>query len=133
MIGLMNNADIAEGEEADRDGTGQAVGDPFHSQSGHGARTGEGTYGRSIEESLFSTEARRIGFRRVSRAWHVFCMFDSALREGQVGAGPTASMLAGLRRQATEEEDRRWRALRQVDVGAQLRRMLGPAAQFRGV
>jgi hypothetical protein len=62
VIDIVNNADTAEGEDEDRDGAGRAVGDPFHGQSGHGARIGEGIYRRSTDESLFSTEAQRIGF-----------------------------------------------------------------------
>ncbi|KAK4233061.1 hypothetical protein C8A03DRAFT_39258, partial [Achaetomium macrosporum] len=41
--------------------------------------------------------------------------------------------LADITRQATEEEDRRWKKMRQVDIMAQLRKMFGPKTQFRGV
>ncbi|KAK3898445.1 P-loop containing nucleoside triphosphate hydrolase protein [Staphylotrichum tortipilum] len=137
IIDMMNNADTAEGEEEGYDGAGRLVGDPFHAPSGHGARTGEGIYGRSMDESLFSTEARRIGFRRVSREWHAFCMFDSVLQEGSSsgsgGSDMKVSHLAKAVRQAAEEENRRWKMIRQVDIGAQLRKMLGPKARFRGV
>jgi hypothetical protein len=149
VIDMMNNADTAEGVEEEYDGAGQAVGDTFHGQSGHGARIGEGIYGRSMEESLFSTEARRIGFRQVSHEWHVFCMFDSVLPGGRAGNragsragdragdragnGIRAAWLADVTRQAVAEEDRRWKMMRQADIGAQLRTMLGPEARFRGV
>ncbi|KAJ1669738.1 hypothetical protein EV182_008623, partial [Spiromyces aspiralis] len=115
---------------------GRPVGEAFHAQSGHGARIGEGIYGRSMAESLFSTEARRIGFRRVSREWHAFLMFDSVLQEEEEGSGSSVakpSRLADVVQQATEEEDRRWKKIRQVDIAAELRRMLGPETQFRGV
>ncbi|KAK4095671.1 P-loop containing nucleoside triphosphate hydrolase protein, partial [Parathielavia hyrcaniae] len=89
-----------------------------------------------MAESLFSTEARRIGFRRVSREWHAFCMFDSVVQEGGEEGGDWAarpSRLVDMTRQAAAEEDRRWKKMRQVDIGAELRRMLGPEARFRGV
>lgn len=133
VIEMIDNADTAEGEDEDRDRAGKVVGDAFHEQSGHEARIGEGIYGRSMNESLFSIEARRIGFRRVSREWHGFCMFDSVLQEDRDGSGTKVSGLADVTRQAMEEEDRRWKRMRQVDVGVQLQKMLGPSARFRGV
>ena len=133
IMDIIQHADTAEGEDEEgQDLAGRPVGDAFHGQSGHGARIGEGIYGRSMDESLFSTEARRIGFRRVSREWHAFCMFDSVLRESG-GGRARPSRLTDVARQAAEEEERRWMKMRQVDVGAELRRMLGPSARFRGV
>jgi hypothetical protein len=80
IMDMIQHADTAEGEDEEgQDLARRLVGDPFHGQSGYGARIGEGIYERSMDESLFSTEARRIGFRRVSREWHAFCIFDSVL------------------------------------------------------
>lgn len=101
IIDIMDNADTTDGGEEDVSGAG----DPFHGQSGHSAGTGEGIYGRSIDESLFSTEARRLGFRRVSREWHAFLMFDSVLREE--GGKVRTSRSRDMARQATFEEDKR--------------------------
>ena len=68
VIEILNNTDTAEGEDEEgQDMAGRPVGEAFHAQSGHGARIGEGIYRRSTDEALFSTKARRIGFRRVSR------------------------------------------------------------------
>jgi hypothetical protein len=128
IIDIMDNADTADGGEEDVNGTGDA----FHGQSGHAAGIGEGIYGRSIDESLYSTEARRLGFRRVSREWHAFLMFDSVLREEGGGKAKT-SRTRDMARQATLEEDRRWKSMRQVNIQAQLEQMLGAGAGFRGV
>ena len=134
VIDIIQHADTVEGEDEEgQDLARRPVGDPFHGQSGHEVRIGEGIYGHSMNESLFSTEARRIGFRRVSREWHTFCIFDSVLQESESGDRARPSRLTDVAQQATEEEERRWMKIRQVDVGAELRRMLGPEARFRGV
>ncbi|KAL8300987.1 hypothetical protein RB593_003818 [Gaeumannomyces tritici] len=124
LVDMLENADEAEGEK------GAPLDEAFHAQSGHSRGMGEQVYGRTLEEHLSSTEARRIAFRKASREWHAFLMFESVLREGVKG-GP--SRLVDVTRQATEEEDRRWRAMRHVDLDAQLRRLLGEGAGFRGV
>ncbi|KAK3896723.1 hypothetical protein C8A05DRAFT_20359 [Staphylotrichum tortipilum] len=126
---------MAEGEDEHQDRAGQAVGGAFHRQSRHRAQIGKGIYRRSMDESLFSTEAQCIGFQRVSYEWHAFCIFDSALQEGQGRAGDrtTALRLTDIAWQATEEEDQWWKIMRQVDIEGQLRKMLGPEAQFQGM
>ena len=69
----------------------------------------------------------------MSREWHAFCMFDSVLQESESGGRARPSRLTDVAQQATEEEERRWMKIRQVNVEAELRRMLGPEARFRGV
>jgi hypothetical protein len=102
-------------------------------QFGHKVHMGESIYGRAITESLHSTEAMRLGYRRVSREWHAFLLFDSVLQEaGRAGKRTTAG-LRHVVHEAREVEERRWQALRQVDVQAQLEEMVRPGATFRSV
>ncbi|KAK4170629.1 hypothetical protein QBC36DRAFT_226075, partial [Triangularia setosa] len=129
IIDIIDHADTTDGG-GEPDDHNSGAGDPFHGQSGHGAGVGEGIYGRSVGESLYSTEARRLGFRRVSREWHAFLMFDSVLQE--VGKKKT-SRLQDVESQATIEENRRWKLMRQIDIREQLQQILGQEAAFRGV
>ena len=115
---------FVEGDE-DQDGEDEA----FDIQTGHGSRVGGGIYGRPITESPFSTEAQRAGLRRVSIEWHGFLLFKSTL-EVRAKKGTRA---AQARREAIEEEIRRWRRMRLVDVQEQLEALIGKGAQFRDV
>lgn len=130
VIEIMEAGDTIDGGDGD-DKDDKGVGDAFHNQSGHGASIGDAIYGRSIDESLYSTEARRLGFRRVSREWHAFLMFDSVLREA--GAQRTTSRFRDVAQQAAAEEARRWKLMREVNIQAQLEQMVGAGTAFRGV
>lgn len=119
-------ADGVEGQQAD-ESNWQELG--FHLQTGHGAQVGEGIYGRDVNESPFHTMARRVMFRKVSKEWHRFLLFRSALEE-PVEQGTAA---ARRRRQAEEGERRRWAVMRKVNLQTQLERLLGAGTQFRGI
>lgn len=115
---------VVEGDE-DEDGEDDA----FNVQTGHGSKIGGAIYGRPITESPFSTEAQRMALRRVSMEWHRFLLFRSAL-EMQPKKGTRA---AEVRKEAIEEEFRRWRVMRAVDVQGQLEGLVGKGAEFRSV
>jgi superfamily II DNA helicase RecQ len=102
---------------------------PFDIQTGHGSRIGGGIYGRPITESPFSTESQRTALRRVSIEWHRWLLFKSAL-EVQPKKGSRA---AEARREAMEEEFRRWRRMRVVNIQEQLEALVGEGAKFRDV
>jgi superfamily II DNA helicase RecQ len=111
-------------DEADQ----EAEDDPFDLQSGHRSKTAGQVYGRPADESPFSVQARRAAFRRVSIAWHRFLLFDSTLstlpKEGSVAAV--------ARKEAVEEEYRRWKRMRNTDIQASLERLQGKGAKFQG-
>ena len=67
---------VVEGDEEEEEGEEDEA---FDLQTGHGSRIGGGIYGRTIDESPFSTEAQRAALRRVSTEWHRFLQFQSAL------------------------------------------------------
>lgn len=103
--------------------------DPFDIQTGHDSKTGGQVYGRPADESPFSTEAQRLLLRRVSLAWHRFLLFRSTL-ETPPKKGTQA---AEARKQAAEEEFRRWRKMRTMDPQGPLERLAGEGSRFRGL
>jgi hypothetical protein len=115
---------VVEGDE-DEDGEDDA----FDIQTGHGSKVGGAVYGRAITESPFSSEAQRLALRRVSMEWHRFLLFRSAL-EARPKHGTRA---AEVRKEAMEEEFRRWRKMRAVDIQEQLETLVGKGAEFRSV
>jgi superfamily II DNA helicase RecQ len=125
IVEIMHQTDKDQDEEENKN-------DPMAAGFGHGPKLGENIYGRLISESMSSTETGRHLFRRISREWHAFCMFESTLREEKQVQKP-ARITMETAREATFEENRRWQAMRQVDVQGQLQQMLGEGARFRGV
>jgi len=101
----------------------------FDVQTGHGSNVGGMIYGRSITESIFSTEAKRASLRRVSTEWHRFLQFRSAL-ETQPKRGTRA---AADRKEAVDEEYQRWKRMLLVNIDEQLKELVGGEAQFRSV
>ncbi|KAI4221646.1 MAG: hypothetical protein L6R40_008618 [Gallowayella cf. fulva] len=98
-------------------------------QAGHSHHTEEMVYGRALIESPFQTMAEREEFRRVSLDWHRVLGFASAWEEGRMHPATRSKVLE----QQEEEELARWAKLGQVDLTAQLKRLLGrPDAVFRG-
>ena len=117
---------MVEGDEDEED---NGEDDAFDIQTGHGSKIGGAIYGRPITESPFSTEAQRMRLRRVSVEWHRFLLFGSAL-EVRPKKGTRA---AESRKEAIEEEFRRWKRMRTVDIQGQLEGLVGKEARFRGV
>lgn len=99
-------------------------------QSGHSFQMEEDIYGRSVEQSPFTTIAEKEMFRRVSRDWHRFLQFPSAWQEESVDPD--------IRRRIKQEQDdakfRRFEQIRAMDPVAELRRFYhNPTAEFRGM
>ncbi|KAF2647108.1 hypothetical protein K491DRAFT_723705 [Lophiostoma macrostomum CBS 122681] len=115
-------------DSGDEDDSGDKD-EAFDVQAGHSSSVGGMIYGRPITKGMFSTEAKRWALRRVSVEWHSFLQLPSAM-EAKPKRGTRA---AAARKEATEEEYRRWKMMRHVDVGEELRRMVGEQAQFRSV
>ena len=102
---------------------------PFDVGFGHTSHVGGMIYGRPITEAMFSTEDKRAGLRHASEEWHAFMQFSSTLK-----ARPKKGTRArAMREEAREDERRRWRMLKEVDVEAELTRLVGKQAQFRSV
>ena len=116
---------VVQGDEDESNDEDEA----FDVQTGHGSSVGGMIYGRSITESIFSTEAKRASLRRVSTEWHRFLQFQSAL-ETQPRRGTRA---AADRKEAVDEEYRRWKRMLLVDVDEQLKELVGDEARFRSV
>ncbi|KAL6155691.1 hypothetical protein ACJBU6_05895 [Exserohilum turcicum] len=101
----------------------------FDLQTGHSSRIADTIYGRSVYEPMFSSESKRFGFRVASSEWHAFLELPSAM-EKKPGQGTVA---AEVRKEGLAEERRRWRKLRLLDLDRELKRLLGPTAEFRSV
>ena len=63
VIRTVVRGDENEGGEDEED-------EAFDVQTGHGSKIGGAIYGRTADESPFSTEAQRLALRRVSTEWH---------------------------------------------------------------
>jgi RecQ family ATP-dependent DNA helicase len=106
--------------------------DPWDLQAGHGTHVAGMIYARELMEGDNSIISRREKFRRVSHVWHCFLGFPSAHQ------GVGMSGRAKRKRQVYEEEMQdaqlaRWKRLRGVDIHAELEKMLGSEARFRGL
>jgi hypothetical protein len=106
--------------------------DPWDLQAGHGTHVAGMIYARELMEGNHSIVSRREKFRRVSHVWHCFLGFPSAYQ------GFGISGRAKRKRQVYEEEMQdaqfaRWKRLRGVDIHAELEKMLGSEARFRGL
>ena len=106
--------------------------DPWDLQAGHGTHVAGMIYARELMEGDHSIISRREKFRRVSHVWHCFLGFPSAHQ------GVGMSGRAKRKRQVYEEEMQdtqlaRWKRLRQVDIHAELEKMFGSEARFRGL
>ncbi len=103
-------------EEQEAKGDKEADDEAFDLQAGHGSRVAWLIYGRLITESPFPTGARRAAFRRVSREWHRFLLFHSVLGPVTKEGGPGRTIVGHWRPEAVEEELRRWRRMKTVNL-----------------
>jgi superfamily II DNA helicase RecQ len=127
---IHNRAAVKAFLDADEEGDGSDGEDqPFDIQTGHSSNVAGSIYGRPITEPMFSVEARRIGLRLASMEWHAFLQIPSAmLKKARKG-----TQAAAARKEAVEEEYRRWKMMRLVDVDGELKKLLGEQAVFRSV
>jgi len=99
-------------------------------QAGHTAHVAGMIYARGIMEQAGVTADRRQLFRNSSTDWHRFLGFQSA-----VDAGSEAKKWkkAPFEMEADEARIERFERLRKTDMAAQLKRMKGNKAKFRGI
>ncbi|XP_022163480.1 uncharacterized protein LOC111028984 [Myzus persicae] len=97
-------------------------------QSGHSPQMEESIYGRQLQQNPFAMRREQDAFREVSVDWHRFMQFPSSYEVQNVSPD--------IRRRTKQEQDsrkfERWQQMRQIDVEAQLKKMYGARAQFRG-
>jgi superfamily II DNA or RNA helicase len=93
-------------------------------QAGHSSFVAGMIYAREVGQGNFGTAARRFQFRQVSQRWHRLLRFPSA------GTAKRKSDAYGDERE--QARYRRFKAACRVDLRMELRRMMGPEAQFRG-
>ncbi|USP79366.1 hypothetical protein yc1106_06640 [Curvularia clavata] len=117
---------------ADEDDAEEEEDEAFDLQTGHGSRVAGAIYGRSLNEAAFSVESKRFMFRVSSSEWHRFLELPS-VQEKKLQLLQRSPLAVKARREALEEEYRRWKMMRLVDVDSELQRLLGCNAQFRSV
>ena len=128
-----------DGGEGDDEWVDDVEDNMWDVQTGHGTRIAGMIYARELQQGVFGTAQRREQFRGVSRQWHRFLGFgDEDSRPGR-GAGLAGCGLAGSKRVRDPFEEmrqdaqfRRFAQLQRVNIGGQLRMMMGAEARFRG-
>lgn len=99
-------------------------------QSGHSFQMEEDIYGRSAQQSPFTTIAEKEMFRRVSRDWHRFLWFPSAWSEESVDP----DVRRRIKQEREDAKFRQFEQMRAIDPLTELRRFYSnPDAEFRGL
>jgi superfamily II DNA helicase RecQ len=123
----FGDEDGDENEEWNEDNIAAVIADE---QAGHTSYVAGLVYARAIMEQAGAVADKRQQFRASSMDWHRFLGFQSAVDDG------TTSKKRKRAPFETEAEDGRidrWVRLRKMDGAAQLKRMMGKEAVFRGV
>jgi superfamily II DNA helicase RecQ len=116
-----------ENEEWNEENVAAAIADE---QAGHTSHVAGLIYAREIMEQAGAVADKRQQFRRSSADWHRFLGFQSAIDEGYACK---KRKRAPFESEADESRMERLGRLRKMDVVAQLKRMMGKDAVFRGV
>jgi superfamily II DNA helicase RecQ len=98
-------------------------------QAGHTVHIAGIIYARGIIEQAGAVADRRQQFRTSSTDWHRFLGFQADMEHG----GCRKRKRAPFESEADEARVDRWSRLRKMDTAAQLQRMMGKEAEFRGV
>ncbi|TPX16410.1 uncharacterized protein E0L32_012428, partial [Thyridium curvatum] len=118
---------------ADDDGDGSLVDSIYDLQAGHGSHIAGLVYARMFGQGDLGTMRSREQFRKVSMQWHRFFGFGA-----EDGPGPaTGAGVKRVRMAFDDERDdmrfKRFKQLHRADLHGQLKQMLGPTAEFRGL
>lgn len=116
-----------ENEEWEEENTAAAIADE---QAGHTSHIAGLIYARGIMEQAGAVADKRQRFRMSSTDWHRFLGFSSAVEEEYACK---KRKRAPFESEADEGRIDRWARLRKMDAAAQLRRMMGGEARFRGI
>ena len=114
-------------EEWDAENTGASIADE---QAGHTAHIAGLVYARGIMEQAGAVADKRQQFRASSGDWHRFLGFQRGAEEETTSQ---KRKRAPFESEADEARMDRWGRLRKMDTTAQLKRMMGKTAEFRGV
>ena len=116
-----------ENEAWDEEHAGASIADE---QAGHTAHSAGLIYARGIMEQAGAVADKRQQFRASSGDWHRFLGFCDA-EEEKTAIGKRKR--APFESEADEARMDRWGRLRKMDTTAQMKRMMGKTAEFRGV
>lgn len=124
----------AEDDEfEDEDGDGGLVDSIHDLQAGHGSHIAGLIYARLFGQGELGTMRSREEFRKVSMQWHRFFGFGAEDRiERGLGAG-IKRVRSAFDAEREEMQRKRFGKLHRMDVRGQLKQMMGPAAEFRGL
>lgn len=116
-------------DEEDAD-PGMADDDPADLQLGHGSWVAGMIYARELQQATFGIAKLRDKFRAISRSLHrVFGFGDEDRKAAVCGSKRRKEPYESAR---DAERARRFRMMRMANIGASLRSMMGPGAEFRG-
>jgi RecQ family ATP-dependent DNA helicase len=116
-----------ENEEWNEENAWSAIADM---QAGHTVHVAGMVYARGIMEQAGAVADKRQQFRMSSTEWHRFLGFPVDMEHEE---GCRKRKRAPFESEADEARIDRWGRLRKMDTAAQLQRMMGKAAEFRGV
>ncbi|KAA8611001.1 RecQ Superfamily II DNA helicase [Pyrenophora tritici-repentis] len=119
-----------EGEENKEWAEEQAGDSIADEQAGHTSHVAGLVYARGIMEQSGAVADRRQQFRASSTDWHRFLGFQAGLDDQRRSS---KRKRAPFESEADEARVDRWQRLRKMDARAQLKRMMGEEAKFRGV
>ncbi|KAI8930521.1 hypothetical protein NX059_012133 [Plenodomus lindquistii] len=100
-------------------------------QAGHTMHIAGMIYARGIMEQAGAVADKRQQFRMSSTDWHRFLGFQPSVDDNDGGCKKRKR--APFETEADEARMDRWGRLRKMDTAAQLQRMMGKTAEFRGV
>ncbi|KAJ4177210.1 hypothetical protein NW755_013980 [Fusarium falciforme] len=127
----------AEDDEfKDEDSKGNLFNSIYDLQAGHGSHVAGLIYARLFGQGELGTICSHEKFRKVSIQWHRFFGFGAEDRLERGGAGFRGATKRGRAVFDDVREDmrrRRFGRLHRIDMRGQLKQMMGPAAEFRGL
>ncbi|KAF4472340.1 ATP-dependent DNA helicase Q1 [Fusarium albosuccineum] len=139
-IGISNRYfnkvfEAEEDEFEDEDGEGNLFDSIYDLQAGHGSHVAGLIYARLFGQGELGTMRSREEFRKVSMKWHRFFGFGAEDRteRGFTAGGATKRGRAVFDDVREDMRRRRFGRLHRIDMRGQLKQMMGPAAEFRGL
>jgi RecQ family ATP-dependent DNA helicase len=100
-------------------------------QAGHTAHVAGMIYARGIMEMTGVVASKRQQFRQSSISWHRFLGFESSMTQKVGQKRQIGSML--FENDAQQSKRHRWKQVRETNLREQLRIVMGPTVQFRGI
>jgi superfamily II DNA helicase RecQ len=137
-IGISNryfNKVFGDAADKNEDEFGDGEGNFFDSvqdlQAGHGSHIAGLIYARLFGQGELGTMRSREKFRKVSMQWHRFFGFGAEDRMERLGEKRVRAGIFDAERE--EIRRKRFARLHRIDIRGQLKQLMGPAAEFRGL